>query len=126
MDFSIIIPCYNLEGYIERCLNSILSQDYESKLYEIIVVLDSCKDNSEEIVRRMLRERVQDKVLSVKYNRAGLSRNSGLDFAQGKYVWFIDGDDFLVDLHAFSKLINVMVKSEATVSYLKIFLLKDL
>ena len=93
MDISIVIPCYNLELYIERCLKTILAQDYNSGLYEIIVIIDSCTDNTEKIVRQTLTGRVQDKVITVKYNRAGLSRNCGLNIATGKYVWFIAGAD---------------------------------
>lgn len=76
MDISIIIPCYNLEHYIERCLNSILSQNYESNLFEIIVIIDSCTDNTEKIARGILAGRSQDKFITVGHNRAGLSRNS--------------------------------------------------
>lgn len=122
MDISIIIPCYNLELYIERCLKTILAQDYNSGLYEIIVIIDSCTDNTEKIVRQTLTGRVQDKVITVKYNRAGLSRNCGLNVATGKYVWFIDGDDYLVNPQAFSKLVDSMEKTKASMVYLKNFI----
>ena len=122
MDISVIIPCYNLEDYIERCLKSVLSQDYDSGLFEIIVIIDSCTDNSEKIVRKLLANRVQDKIITVKYNRAGLSRNCGLECATGKYIWFIDGDDYLIDMQAFSKLVALMNKTKATVGYLREFI----
>lgn len=122
MDISIIIPCYNLESYIERCLNSILSQEYKSNLFEIIVITDSCTDNTEKIARKLLADRHQDKVISVKYNRAGLSRNCGLDIATGKYVWFIDGDDYLIDVNAFYELVGKMRKTGSTIAYLKNFI----
>ena len=121
MDISIIIPCYNLEHYIERCLNSILSQNYERNLFEIIVIIDSCTDNTEKIARGILAGRSQDKFITVEHNRAGLSRNCGLEVATGKYVWFIDGDDYLVNPQAFSKLVDSMEKTKAAVVYLKNF-----
>lgn len=121
MDISIIIPCYNLEHYIERCLNSILSQNYERNLFEIIVIIDSCTDNTEKIARGILAGRSQDKFITVEHNRAGLSRNCGLEVATGKYVWFIDGDDYLIDVNAFSELIGKMQNVSSTVAYLKNF-----
>lgn len=121
MDISVIVPCHNIEPYIEKCLGSILMQNYECSLFEIIAIIDSCTDDTEKIVRKLLVNRVQDKIIAVKYNRAGLSRNCGLDVATGKYVWFIDGDDYLVNPQAFSKLVDSMEKTKAAVVYLKNF-----
>lgn len=121
MDISIIIPCYNLEFYIKKCLNSILSQNYDKRNFEIIVILDSCTDNSENIVRDVLKGRAQDKIIRAAFRRPGLSRNLGLELATGKYVWFIDGDDFLIDKQALGKLILTMQTKNATVGYIKKF-----
>lgn len=125
MDISIIVPCHNLEQYIERCLKSILMQQYSEERYEIIVVLDACHDDTKRIVAEILKSRAQDKILSVNFFSPGLSRNFGLDMAEGQYVWFIDGDDYLIDDQAFSKLIDLMQKRKASTAYLKTFVSEE-
>ena len=70
------------------------------------MVFDTCNDDSKRIARELLQERTQDKIATVNFRSPGLTRNNGLELATGKYVWFIDGDDFLTDTRAFSKLIG--------------------
>lgn len=89
MRFSIIIPVYNAENCIEKTLESIKQQTFTD--YEIIAVLDSCTDNSEEIVRRYT-----DKVYKVNYGHSGYTRNKGMDVAQGEYILFMDDDDWFL------------------------------
>ena len=121
MDISIIIPCFNLELYIERCLKSIIAQRYDSDLFEIIVILDSCTDNSEKIVKEILKGRKQDKAIKVNCHRPGLARNFGIEVATGKYVWFIDGDDYLTDVNAFLKILQVLHRNDSSIVFLKDF-----
>ena len=121
MDISVIVPCHNLELYISRCLKSILSQQYGGDGFEIIVVLDSCSDGTNQLVSEILCGRGQDKILTVNFRSPGLARNAGLDIAEGKYVWFIDGDDFLPDAHAFTKLVNRIREANVPAVYLKSF-----
>lgn len=121
MDISVIVPCHNLELYISRCLKSVLSQQYSKDGFEIIVILDSCSDGSERIVANLLSGRAQDKILTVNFHSPGLARNAGLDIAEGKYVWFIDGDDFLTDEQSFSKLVNRISEANVPIVYLKRF-----
>lgn len=121
MDISVIVPCHNLELYISRCLKSILYQQYDGDMFEIIVVLDSCSDGTNQIVSEMLCGRGQDKILTVNFRSPGLARNAGLDIAEGKYVWFIDGDDFLTDEYAFAKLVNRISETNVPAVYLKRF-----
>ena len=108
MDISVIIPCFNLEAYIGRCLKSILTQDYESDLFEIIVVLDACADNSLGIVTELLKGRKQDKIARVNLRSPGLARNVGLDMSEGEYICFIDGDDYLINRSALTLLYNAV------------------
>ncbi len=91
---SIIIPVYNLELYIERCLNSLINQISEN--VEIIIVNDGSTDKSAKIC-----EKYCSKYPYIKYiyqNNAGVSnaRNNGLKLAKGKYIEFVDGDDYLL------------------------------
>lgn len=95
MILSIIVPAYNVEKYIEKCLNSLLDQDLAREEYEIIVVNDGTKDTSADIVRAMAK--VNANILVVDQENAGVSsaRNNGIRHARGKYIMFIDSDDFI-------------------------------
>lgn len=87
---SIIIPVYNTEKYIERCLDSVLQQTYENK--EIIVINDGSTDKSEDKINKY-----KDKIKYIKKENSGLSdtRNLGIEKATGKYIMFIDSDDYI-------------------------------
>lgn len=84
-------------------------------------MLDACADNSLGIVTELLKGRKQDKIARVNLRSPGLARNVGLDMSEGKYVWFIDGDDYLADMQAFTKLTGAMRGSNRPVGYLKKF-----
>ena len=89
--FSIIIPNYNNAKWLERCLNSVLTQTYKN--YEVIFIDDMSEDNSLEIANRMLKEHKVLKVPYKKYN--GGTRNVGILEATGDYILCIDSDDWL-------------------------------
>ena len=95
MKLSIVIPVYNVEKYIERCLASCLSQEnVASDDYEIIIVNDGTKDNSLQIAEKFVAG--MSNVTIVSQENAGLSaaRNKGFSLAKGDYVWFVDSDDW--------------------------------
>ncbi|WP_261894565.1 glycosyltransferase family 2 protein [Vibrio cyclitrophicus] len=96
--FSIIIPVYNVEGYILECLESVFSQNYPH--YEVIIVNDGSKDQSIEIAK----EYIEDKpnFVIVHQNNGGLSvaRNTGLKNASGEYILYLDSDDLLKSVDA--------------------------
>lgn len=98
MNLSIIIPVYNVSGYIQRCLESILSQ--ACKLIEIIIVDDCSRDKSIEIARFIVAKYSNAHVKILVHDKNGglsAARNTGLRAAKGKYIWFIDSDDYIVD-----------------------------
>lgn len=109
---SIVIPVYNIELWIERAINSVISQCYNN--IELIVVDDCSEDNSILIIRELL----VDVNFSVKYinhtQNRGLSaaRNSGIDTATGDYILFLDGDDALADNAIDSFISSVRVEDE--------------
>ena len=93
--FSIIIPVYNCEKYIERCVNSILSQDYKN--IEIIII-DDCSEDQTRVVLEKYNDNSNIKIFSTPTNsRQGAARNIGLEHAVGNYILFVDADDFITD-----------------------------
>ena len=92
---SIIVPVYNVERYITRCLESCVSQDLPNNEYEIIVVNDGTPDNSMQIVNEFAQK--YSNIVVIEQDNQGLSgaRNTGLKNAKGDYVWFVDSDDWI-------------------------------
>ena len=93
MLFSLVIPIYNVERYLERCVKSLLDQDISTSEYEIILVNDGTKDNSLAIAQKLEKDNVNISVISQVNKGLSGARNTGLKNAIGKYVWFIDSDD---------------------------------
>ena len=91
---SVIIPVFNVEKYLFTCLNSVLRQTYQD--FEIICVDDASTDSSLGILEYFVQKDSRVKILKNEINRGpGFSRNLGLEAAKGKYISFLDGDDFL-------------------------------
>lgn len=95
MKLSIIIPAYKVEKYIEKTLRSILNQDFDKSQVEIIVVIDGSPDNSEKVVRSLVKEGFDINILVQTNQGLSMARNNGLERASGEYVWFVDSDDWL-------------------------------
>jgi len=91
--FSIIIPVYNVEKYLEQCLDSILSQDYSS--YEIICINDGSTDQSSEILKKYNSKHSNIKVKTIQNSGTSVARNEGIKMAIGQYILFIDSDDWI-------------------------------
>lgn len=87
--FSIIVPVYNTEQYLERCFNSILSQTYKN--YEVIVVNDGSTDDSLNLIKKY------KDFICINQKNQGLSiaRNNGIKMATGDYLVFLDSDDYI-------------------------------
>ncbi|MBE6024850.1 MAG: glycosyltransferase [Cellulosilyticum sp.] len=90
---SVIVPTYNVEKYISKCLDSIISQTYEN--IEIIVVNDGSTDNSLSIVEEYEKKDARIKVFSQKNQGLSAARNTGIDNSKGEYLLFIDSDDYI-------------------------------
>lgn len=107
MKLSFIVPVYNVEQYIEQCINSLLKQDFQD--IEIIIVNDGTKDNSIQIIEKNF---IDNRIKIVHQENKGLSeaRNTGLKVARGEYVWFFDSDDWL-SLFSLSDIVSNL-KSE--------------
>lgn len=97
MRFSVIIPSHNSEKFIRKGLDSIKNQSFAD--FELIVICDRCTDRTKEIA-----ESYGAKTLEVDFGRDGLTRNTGLDVAQGEYVIFLDQDDWFLHEFVFSEI----------------------
>lgn len=95
IEISIIVPVYNIENYIVECVNSILGQTF--KKYEIILVDDGSTDKSPEICDKFAKENKSIRVIHKENGGLSDARNAGISISQGKYIMFVDGDDFLYD-----------------------------
>lgn len=91
MKFSIIIPVYNVEKYLKKCIESVLNQTYQN--FEIIVINDGSTDNSELVLNEYIGN---NKIKIIKQTNHGLSytRNIGVKHAKGDYILFLDSDDY--------------------------------
>ena len=91
---SVIVPVYNTELYLERCLNSILNQTFKD--IELIIVNDNSNDNSHKIIETFINENTNIKYIDNKENK-GVSncRNEAIKISSGEYILFIDSDDYL-------------------------------
>ncbi|MBR6356404.1 MAG: glycosyltransferase family 2 protein [Alphaproteobacteria bacterium] len=110
---SVIIPVYNTEKYLERCLQSILRQTYGNM--EVICVNDGSTDNSAAILARYAFEDERIKVLTQENKGQSAARNAALKIAGGDYVFFVDSDDF-IHPQTFEILLNALQKSGAPVA----------
>ena len=107
---SIIVPVYNAERYLERCLNSLRNQTLKD--VEIILVDDSSTDSSLQICNRIAQEDSRIKVIHKANEGAGPARNAALHIASGEYIGFVDSDDF-IELNMFESLYNKAVQYDS-------------
>lgn len=107
---SIIIPAYNIEGYIEPCLNSILKQTFHD--FEVIVVDDGSTDGTPGILDSYGDRDPRIKVIHKKNEGVSKARNTGIELATGTYYLFFDGDDF-VEPYTCQELYDLIQKKEA-------------
>lgn len=109
---SVIVPVYNAEKYLPQCLDSVLNQTLRN--IEIICVDDGSTDQSPEILKKYKEKDTRIKLLSQQNLHAGVARNAGLTVATGKYVHFLDADDW-VEENAYEILVREIEKSKADV-----------
>lgn len=99
MFISFIVPAFNVELFIERCIKSICNQNNSRDSYEVIIVNDGSTDNTLSIIKRLISQYPDHKIILIDKPNGGLSsaRNAGMAQAKGKYVWFVDSDDYIAD-----------------------------
>ncbi len=111
---SVIIPVYNVEQYLNRCLDSIVNQTL--KEIEIICVNDGSTDNSLSILKEYASKDNRIKIIDKENEGLGYTRKVGLDNATGKYILFCDSDDYYSELTAFEKLFNYAIKINSDIT----------
>lgn len=113
---SVIIPLYNKEKYVERTLNSVLSQTYDD--YEIVVVDDGSTDNSLNIITQMSQKCNTEKIRLIKKQNGGPSsaRNRGVIEAKGEWIVFLDADDLLIP-YALDYFYNLIRNNRPDIKY---------
>jgi glycosyltransferase involved in cell wall biosynthesis len=111
---SIIVPVYNVEKYLKRCLDSIFMQQF-SRSFEVIAIDDCSNDNSLNILNEYKKHENRLIILKHETNKkVSITRSTGINYATGEFVMFIDSDDCLLP-NAFEKLIGKCVETEADV-----------
>lgn len=115
--FSIIVPVYNVEKYIKKCLDSIFKQTFKD--FEVIVVNDGTKDNSMDIVRKY-------NVKIIEQENKGLSeaRNTGVKNAKGEYLVFVDSDDY-IEKDLLKEINKSLTNNPDIVRYQAVFIKND-
>ncbi len=105
--YSIIVPVYNVEKYINECLSSLINQTYKN--IEIVVINDGSSDNSLSLIEEYSRIDDRIRVIDQKNMGLGYTRNVGIDNAVGDYILFVDSDDYIS--------LNTCEEIEAVLSY---------
>lgn len=113
---SVIVPVYNVEHYIQDCIDSIIAQTYS--FIEIILVDDGSIDASGRICDRYARDNDAIKVIHKKNAGLASARNAGMRIAAGEYIGFVDSDD-VIDCHMYELLLNALICYDADISICK-------
>lgn len=110
---SIIVPVYNSEKYLEKCLDSLINQTLND--IEIICVNDGSKDSSADVLKKYLEKDKRIKIITKENEGLSAARNDGLKVASGEYIGYVDSDDW-VDLDFYEKLYNAAKKYNSEIA----------
>jgi len=110
---SIIVPVYNAEKYLGKCLDSLLNQTLKD--IELVIINDGSKDNSDDIIKEY-KKKYNDKIVYKKIENGGVAnaRNTALKMASGEYIGFVDSDDF-IELDMYEKLYNKAISDNSDI-----------
>lgn len=104
INLSVIVPCYNLEKYIGRMMETLKSQELGQYKVEFVFVLNNCTDGTEEVIRNSGLKNTN--ILYCEEQGCGCARNKGIDNSTGEYIWFMDGDDWLLSDDAIKTVLD--------------------
>lgn len=109
---SVVVPIYNVEKYLDRCITSVVNQTYKN--LEIILVDDGSPDKCPEMCDEWAKKDSRIKVIHKKNEGLGMARNTGIDNSNGKYIFFFDSDDY-VDSAIAEKCVDAIVRENSDV-----------
>jgi glycosyltransferase involved in cell wall biosynthesis len=90
---SVIIPCYNVENYVKKSIESVLNQSYEN--IQVVIVDDGSTDNSSKVIQECIENRSNVTFIQNKNMGVSNARNTGISFSKGEYIMFLDSDDYI-------------------------------
>ncbi|MBU3159397.1 glycosyltransferase [Clostridium frigoris] len=122
VDVSIIIPVYNVEEFLPKCLDSVINQTIDNK--EIIVINDGSTDNCYEILKKYKKKYPELVIINQKNSGISKTRNAGLKAARGEYIAFVDSDDF-VKADMFEKMYKAATRGNADIVICNYILYKE-
>ena len=114
MKLSIIVPVYNVEAYVEKCLRSLLKQDINAEDYEIIVIDDGSTDKSIDVVEQIQRGVSNIKVIRQSNQGLGAARNAGIAHSCGEYLMFVDSDDY-IEHNVLNQVLSIVIEKDLEV-----------
>ena len=110
---TVIVPIYNTSKYLDKCINSIIKQTYEN--IDIILINDGSNDNSQEICEKYQKKDKRIRLINQKNKGVSKARNKGLELSKGKYISFIDADDF-IEQNMLEKMYENISKTQSDVT----------
>ena len=114
LKLSIIVPVYNVESTLRRCVDSLINQGLSTKEYEVILVNDGSTDHSSDIAIE-LKDKYENVILLTQENQGlGGARNTGIEAAQGEFITFVDSDDYIKE-NKLASLINICIEQNLDV-----------
>lgn len=121
MDLSLIIPCRNLENYVGKLIETLNKQQFTMNL-EVMFICDSCTDKTFNVIFKNLdKDKYKNfKLVDGNFGSVGYARNYGLDNTTGKYIWFIDGDDWLTYDNAIEDIYQEMINNNLDIGEFRI------
>lgn len=108
---SVIIPMYNVEQYLEKCIDSVYNQGLEEEEFEVILVDDESPDNSLGVATILTKDKKNVTIISQKNKGLGGARNTGILCAAGRYVLFLDSDDWYLP-NVFQNILNIAFENQ--------------
>lgn len=111
---SVIIPIYNMEQYLNECLDSVISQTLKD--IEIICINDGSIDNSLKILKEYEKKDKRIKIINQENSGVAIARNHGIDISKGEFIAFLDSDDKYINSNALESLYNAAVKNKVLIS----------
>ncbi len=122
---TIVIPVYNVAPYLDECLRSVLNQTYPKESMEIIAINDGSTDNSLEILRSYRNKLPSMQIIDQENKGLGATRNVGMGLAQGKYIYFLDSDDW-IDPNLVTDCVKIMEEDSLEVCHFQIYVFDEL